>query len=572
MESLSALDEAFSLGVDFGTNSVRCIIVRTVDGTEAGQGVSAYRQGEQGILLDPHNPDLARQHPADYLDGLIQAVHDALVKACDFPGFTPRRVVGIGIDATGSTPLPLDHAAIPLAFQERYQRNLNAMAWLWKDHTAHKESLDITRKAWDLIPERIRGIGGVYSPEWFLAKIWHCLNVDPEVYRAAAGWAEVADWIPGVLTGVNRIENLKRNLCSAGHKALFDPSQGGFPSPDFFDSLDKRLLTQGSFLYHQAWPVDRLAGYLTEEWAEKLGLSVGLPIAVGALDGHMGAIGSFVSPESVVNIFGTSSVYMTVFLGEQPKPVIPGICGVVYSSILPDYWGIEAGQAATGDLFRWWVADVLESTDPSLAHNELSRQAGQLQPGESGLLALDWNHGNRCLLVDSRLSGLILGQSLLTTAAEIYRALIEATAFGARMILERFEEKGVRFDQIINAGGIPAKNPFLMQVYADITGYPQRLSQSTQTSALGAAICGAVAAGSQHGGYDTIPQAQQAMCTFSEETFLPNHDTRPIYERLYRHYCKLHDAFGVAGSQEELFPVMKDLLEVRDSIRKGRAG
>lgn len=569
MESHSVMEDAFSLGLDFGTNSVRCVIVRTADGAEAGQGIGQYKQGEQGILLDLRDPDLARQHPSDYLESLIDSVHQALENSWDYPGFSPEKIIGIGIDATGSTLLPLDRHTVPLAFQDRFKENFNAMAWLWKDHTSHNEALEITRRAWELIPNRIRDNGGVYSPEWFLAKVFHCLHKDPEVFQAAAGWAEISDWIPGVLTGINRIENLKRNLCAAGHKALFDPAQNCFPPQDFFDSLDERLLAHGSFLYSEAHPVDRLAGYLTEEWAQKLKLPAGVPVAMGALDGHTGAIGAGVSPGGVGNIFGTSSVLMTVLPGDQAKPEIPGICGVVYSSILPGFWGIEAGQAATGDLFRWWVDDVLNSPDSSQAHFELSKQSERLRPGESGLLALDWNHGNRCLLVDPRLSGLILGQSLKTTAAEIYRALVEATAFGARMILDRFREHGVHCNQVINAGGIPSKNPFLMQVYADITGCSQRLVKSTQTSALGAAICGAVAAGSHRGGYDTIPQAQQAMCSQSEISYVPCKQNSEIYDRLFLHYRNLHDAFGVAGSKVDLFPVMKDLLEIRDSIRKG---
>lgn len=561
------MKDFYSLGLDFGTNSVRCLISQTRDGQEVGTGVAEYAHGERGVLLDPRDPDLARQHPVDYPAGMISAVHSALEQARDTKEFDRNRIIGIGVDVTGSTPLPLDTTGEPLAFHPHFSNNLNAMAWLWKDHTAHAEALAITRHCHECCPGYTLSCGGVYSPEWFFAKIWHCLNVDREVFQAAYTWAEVADWIPALLTGTCHPQKMKRNHCAAGHKALFNRAWGGLPSQSFLSGLDPALADLRRHLYESTATVDQRAGYLTEEWANHLHLPAGIPVAVGALDGHMGAIGAGVRPGVVVNIFGTSSVYMTVTPGNEHPGDIPGVCGVVDSSIVPGHYGVEAGQAATGDLFNWWVKEVSGGIDSRHGHTLLSKEAAQLLPGESGLLALDWNNGNRCLLVDPRLTGLLVGQTLQTRPAEIYRALIEATAFGARMILEQFSNYRLTTNKIINAGGIPQKNDLIMQIYADVTGITQYLSLSAQTCALGAAMCGAVAAGETMGGYDSIPEAQFAMAGVSERVFHPQSKNRDVYDRLFPLYQALHDSFGVLNGHGNLYHVMKDLLDLRDQVR-----
>ncbi len=566
-----AIKDVFSLGLDFGTNSVRCLICRTADGEEVGTGVAPYRHGENGVLLDPHDPDLARQHPDDWRTGMVVAVHAALEQARERKDFDPERIIGIGTDTTGSTPLPLDSQGMPLAFQTRFADNLNAMAWLWKDHTAHAEALAITRAARENLPDYSAPYGGVYSPEWLLSKIWHCLKVDREVYTAAATWAEASDWIPALLTGTCLPRLMKRNHCAAGHKAFYNMKWYGLPSSAFLIDLDRGLVGLRERLYESTATVDQRAGSLTPEWASQLNLPAGTPVAVGALDGHMGAIGAGVCPGVVVNIFGTSSVYMTVTLGTEPPGEIPGVCGIVNSSIIPGHFGIEAGQAATGDLLNWWVMQTGAGISTPDSHALLSAEAACLKPGASGLLALDWNNGNRCLLVDPRLTGLLIGQTLQTRPAEIYRALIEATAFGARMILEQFDRHNLHTQEVINAGGIPQKNDLVMRIYADVTGITQRISRSAQTCALGAAMCGAVAAGEKHGGYGTIPEAQAAMAGVSARVFRPQSHDQSVYDRLFVLYKALHDSFGLSGSQGNLFNIMKDLLDLRDQAR-GKGG
>lgn len=566
-----AAKDHYSLGLDFGTNSVRCLICRTVDGEEVGTGVALYAHGEKGVILDTRDPDLARQHPGDWQSGMITAVQAALEQARNVAGFDPGRIIGIGVDVTGSTPLPLDPEGMPLAFHPRFSENPNAMAWLWKDHTAHAEALAISNQAHDFSPSYTASCGGVYSPEWFLAKIWHCRKVDYGVFEEAFTWAEAADWIPALLTGTCQPHVMKRNHCAAGHKALYNPVWGGLPSYTFLAELDLELASLRERLYAETATVDQRAGYLTSEWATHLGLPVAIPVAVGALDGHMGAIGAGVRPGRVVNIFGTSSVYMTVTPGGESPGHIPGVCGVVHGSIVPGHYGVEAGQAATGDLFNWWVMEAGGGVPSPDGHLLLTDEASRLLPGESGLLALDWNNGNRCLLVDPRLTGVLIGQTLQTRPADVYRALIEATAFGARMILEQFERYGLQTSEIINAGGIPQKNDLIMRIYADVTGIPQRLSRSSQTVALGAAMCGAVAAGLERGGYASIPEAQRAMAGVSERVYTPQSQNQKVYDRIYSMYKDLHDAFGKSGYRGELFHIMKNLLELRDQAR-GQCG
>ena len=557
----------FVLGLDFGTNSVRCLVVRVEDGKEVATSVSTYDHGEEGILLDPNDPNLARQHPGDYESGTEKTVKAALGEAAGFEGFSPDKVIGIGVDTTGSTPLPVDEKGTPLAYQKEFANNLNAMAWLWKDHTSFEEAAAITEKASREHPEYLAKCGGIYSSEWYFSKLWHCIKVDPEVAQAMYAWVEMADWIPGFLTGNLKPENLKLSVCAAGHKAMYCEEWRGYPASDFLAGLDSRIPNLMGHVPNKAHAVDTPAGELCEEWASKLGLPAGIPVAVGAFDAHLGAVGSHIQPGTLIKILGTSSCDMIVAPNSMDLEDIPGICGIVDGSILPGYFGLEAGQSAAGDVFNWLVNEIVPGGETLGSHESLTQGAEELKPGESGLLALDWNNGNRCVLVDPRVTGLILGQTLHTQPAEIYRALIESTAFGARVILERFEEYGVKADEIINCGGIAEKNPLVMQIYADITGRPLKISRSAQTCALGAAICGAVVAGKDNGGYASFGDAQAAMTGLKEIVFEPIPENRLVYDRLYKLYRDLYDAFGTQTWKGNLYHVMKELLTIRDEAR-----
>ncbi len=554
----------YSIGIDFGTNSVRALIVEVATGEEVATSVCAYQRGDRGVITDPHNPHLARQHPADYHEGLTASVTTVLEQAQSEAIFLPEQVIGIGVDTTGSTPIPVDREGTPLSLHEEFANNLNALAWLWKDHSSMAEAERLTELAAEHRPQYLTKIGGTYSSEWFFSKIWHCLKVDPAVFEAAYSWVEFCDYIPALLAGDTRPDTLKRGVCAAGHKAMYSPEWGGLPEVEFLARLDPRIAELRSRLYTQAYSSDICAGYLCAEWAEKLGLPVGVPIAVGAFDAHHGGVGSGVSSGTLVKILGTSTCDITVAPKDNGISEVPGVCGIVDGSVLPGYYGIEAGQSAVGDIFNWFVSYVCGGDVP--LHDKLSAEAAALQPGQSGLLALDWNNGNRTILVDARLTGLLLGQTLHTTQAEIYRALIEATAFGALTIHNRLGEYNVAVDRIIACGGIAEKNALLMQVYADVFGQTLEVSRSSQACALGAALFGAVVAGSERGGYDTTEQAQAAMTGVREEKYVPNEKNHATYVELYELYKRLHDSFGVEGHSESLADVMKKLLDIKQRV------
>jgi len=558
------VEKRYCLGLDFGTNSVRALIADVENGEAVAVAVEEYRRGEQGILEDARNPHVARQHPADYHESLLASVRKAIEAGRDNREFSPANIIGIGVDTTGSTPLPVDQQGTPLAFGPRFEGNLNAMAWLWKDHSAMAEAEQITELAQQHRPEYLKGCGGTYSAEWFFSKIWHCLNADPDVFEAAYSWVEFCDYIPGLLTGNLDPDETKRSVCAAGHKAMYSEEWGGLPDEDFLSLLDARMGALCERLYKQAYASDVPAGGLSEEWAQKLGLPAGIPVAVGGFDAHYGAVGAGVREGTVVKIIGTSTCDITVAGAEEGPPDIPGVCGVVRGSVLPGYYGVEAGQSAVGDIFNWWVSEICEGG--SEQHEILTEQASELAPGESGLLALDWNNGNRTILVDARLSGLLMGQTLQTTRAEVYRALIEGTAFGALTILDRLEEYGVGVERIVTCGGIAEKNPMLMQIYADVTGRRMELSRSEQTCALGAAIFGAVVAGEDRGGYATAEQAQEAMTGTKAMSYEPNVANHEAYQELYELYRRLHDSFGVAEHSDCLYDVMKRLLEMKHRV------
>jgi L-ribulokinase len=552
------MSNQYTIGLDYGTNSVRALVVNVANGEEVGTAVWNFVHGTQGVLLS-RDPNLARQHPLDYITGAKNSIREALsIAQRRDPEFSAALVIGIGVDTTGSTPIPVDRQGHALAFDSRFSENLNAMAWLWKDHTSVQEASEITELAARVRPEYLAKCGGTYSSEWFFSKILHCLRVDEAVFDAAYTWVECADWIPALLTGTQAPELLTIGVCAAGHKGMYNDAWGGYPDAEFLGTLHPKLAALRDRLPTDAQAIDMTAGLLTEEWAARTGLPVGIPVAVGAIDAHLGGVGAGIAPGTLVKTIGTSSCDLMVVPAEQPLVDIPGLCGIVNGSILPGDYGLEAGQAAVGDVFNWFVNYVGAGS-----HEELTTGAGELKPGESGLIALDWNNGNRTVLVDQRLTGLLIGQTLYTTPAEIYRALIEATAFGALTIINRLEEYGVPVLQVVNCGGIAEKNAIAMQIYADVIGRPMKISRSSQTCALGAAIAGAVVAGH----YATYAEAQAAMTGLKEQVYTPNPEAQAVYSELYALYMTLHDAFGTTGGQGNLYGVMKRLLEIRDNAR-----
>jgi len=554
---------AYTIGLDYGTNSVRCVIVDVADGNELGTAVYEYQTGNAGIILDPADANLARQNPADYLEGMEVSIKNAIDEANKADkNFNASKITGVGVDTTGSTPIPVDKDGTPLSILAQFKNNPNAMAWLWKDHTAYAEAAEITELAKKEHPEYLARCGGTYSSEWFFSKILHCLRVDPKVCAAAHSWVECCDYIPAILAGNTKPENIKRSRCAAGHKAMFSNDWGGLPEKDFLSKLDPAIGQLRDRLYEKSFAVDTVAGKLCSDWAKKLNIPKNIPVAVGAFDAHLGAIGSGIKEGTLVKIIGTSSCDILVAPNTGKFTNIPGVCGIVDGSVLPGFWGLEAGQSAVGDIFNWFVNYIQPGGAASGSHETLTEKAALLEPGQSGLLGLDWNNGNRTVLIDQRLTGLLLGQTLHTRPEEIYRALIEATAFGTLTIINRFEEYGVKIEKVVNCGGIAEKNPMLMQIYADVTGREMTLSRSAQSCALGSAITAAVVSGA----YCNFADAQKAMCGVKDITYKPIKENQKVYSELYKLYKQLHDAFGLKGSSAGISNVMKDLLAIKEKV------
>jgi L-ribulokinase len=552
----------FSLGIDFGTNSVRALVVRCVDGMEFGAAVANYPTGKQGVIIDSRDHHVARQHPGDLLSCMERCVKEALGLAARRKGFRSSLIVGIGVDTTGSSPIPVDASNRALGLLPKWKKNPDAQCWLWKDHTSWQEAARITELAAKHRPEYIAKCGNTYSSEWFWSKIWRCLKTAPDVFEAAYSWVEMCDWIPSVLCGVEDPLKIKRGICAAGHKALYCDEWGGLPDKKFLSLLSPKLAQLRDRLYDKAHDANTTAGQLSSAWAAKLGLPAGIPVAIGEMDVHYGAIGSGIREGTLVKVIGTSTCDCAVVPVSKKVKDIPGICGIVKGAILPGYFGIEAGQSAVGDIFKWWIESVCEGSDALYA--SLAKEAAKLEPGGSGLLALDWNNGNRTVLVDPMLSGLLLGTTLHTTKAEIYRALIEATAFGARTIIERIEAYGVPVKRIVCAGGIAEKNPLLMQIYADVTGRTMLVAGSSQACALGAAVSAAVLAGV----FKDFPAAQKAMTSLKDIEYKPRPAARKTYNRLFALYQNLHDSFGGVNRKADLSGVMKELLALKSQSRK----
>ena len=554
----------YTIGLDYGTNSVRALIVNVANGAEVAAAVWTYAHGTQGVILS-RDPNLARQHPLDYVNGAEITIKQALATAKkSVKGFNPEQVIGIGVDTTGSTPLPVDANGQPLAFSKKFAGNPAALAWLWKDHTGVAEAAEITALAKKIRPQYLAKCGGIYSSEWFFSKILKCRRAAPQVFDAAYSWIELSDLVPAALTGTLAPDKFTAGVCAAGHKAMFNEGWGGYPDAEFLSQLDPKLGALRDRLPKKVRAVDTAAGTLTAEWAKKTGLTAGIPVAVGAFDAHTGAIGAGVKPGTLVKIIGTSTCDISVKLNTEKLADIHGVCGIVDGSVVPGYFGIEAGQSAVGDIFNWLVNYLQPGGKAAGSHEELTKGALKLQAGESGLLALDWNNGNRTVLVDQQLTGLLVGQTLYTTPAEIYRALIEATAFGALTIINRFEEYGVKIDEVVNCGGIADKSPLVMQIYADITGRPMKISRSAQTCALGSAIAAAVIAGA----HNDFATAQKKMTGLKPKVYKPNAKAHATYQELYTLYKELHDAFGSQNWNGNLFGVMKKLIEIRSRVRK----
>ncbi|MFA7171970.1 MAG: ribulokinase [Kiritimatiellia bacterium] len=552
----------YSAGLDFGTNSVRAVIVRTDNGAEIGAAVFNYPTGEMGVVIDPKDPHVARQHPADYLAGIEATLTQALAQALQSDPECAHKIVGIGVDTTGSTPIPVDAAGEALALQAAFQDNPNAMAWLWKDHTAYKEAAEITAAAKATHPEYLAKCGGVYSSAWYWSKLLKCARSDATVFAAAASWVELVDWVPAVLTNTTALDQIKRCICAAGHKAMFNQAWGGYPTKEFLASFDNGVLSRvRDTLPTTTVNISDTVGTLTPEWASKLGFPVGIPVAGGGFDAHLGGVGCGIRPGTMVKVLGTSGCDLAVAPLATDLEDIPGVCGVVPDSILPGSYGIEAGQYAVGDIFNWYVHKL--QPGGGLDHVELSREAAQLKPGISGLLALDWHNGNCTVLVDQQLTGVVLGLTLHSSPAEIFRTLIEATAFGACVIRDHIKEYGVPIESVITCGGIAKKSPLLMQIYADVLNCPMLVSSSDQACALGSAMAGAVVGGA----HPDFEAAAAAMTTLDEQRYTPVQANVVVYEQLFQLYKQLHDLFGTKEYAANQFNVMKELIALRELAR-----
>ena len=559
----------YTIGVDFGTESGRAVLVDVADGRELATHVYPYSHGviDEALPLDDRTvrlePDWALQDPDDYLR-VFQVTIPAVVKAA---GIDSADVIGIGVDFTACTMLPTKADGTPLCTLPAFRANPHAWVKLWKHHAAQPEADRINAVARERNEGWLDRYGGRISSEWFFSKALQIVDEAPEVYAEADRLLEAADWVVWRLTGVET-----RNSCTAGYKALWSKREG-FPNAAYFGALDPRFANViDEKMTRVITPIGERAGGLTGEAAAWTGLRPGIAVAIANVDAHVAVPAATVTETGrMVMIMGTSICHMV--LGDQEK-VVPGMCGYVEDGIIPGFFGYEAGQSCVGDHFAWFTENCVpesyerEARDRGIdVHGLLGEKATRLAVGESGLLALDWWNGNRSVLVDADLTGLLVGATLATKPEEIYRALIEATAYGTRIIIETFEENGVPVHEMVACGGLPEKNPLLMQIYADVTGRPFKVSASSQTSALGSAMFGAVAAGAEAGGYATIADASRAMARLKDRVFEPIEANRVAYDPLYREYVKLHDYFGRGGNN-----VMKTLKALRSQARAGRPG
>lgn len=547
-------NEQYVLGLDFGTDSVRALVIDSITGEEKASEVSYYPRWAKGLYCNPDKYQF-RQHPLDYIESMETAIKGALAK---LPPGSGAYIVGIGVDTTGSTPCAVDENGIPLALLDDYRENPNAMFILWKDHTAVGEAAEInqTAKSWGGI-DYTKYEGGVYSSEWFWAKILHTIREDAAVQRGAYSWVEHCDWIPALLTGTQNPSVLKRSRCAAGHKAMWHQDWKGLPEEKFLITIDPLLAGLRERLYQDTYTSDVKAGEITSEWAERLGLKPGIAVAVGAFDAHMGAVGAEIAEATLVKIMGTSTCDIIIAAPEViGNKLVAGICGQVDGSVIPGFIGLEAGQSAYGDVYAWFrklltwpLETILPETSllsPDLVSKvkaeveakilaKLGDEAAKVEIEETTLVALDWLNGRRTPYADQTLKGVVAGVTLGTTAPKFYRALVEATAFGAKAIVERFREEGVAINQVIAIGGIAKKSDFVMQVTSDVFNMPIKVARSEQACALGAGMFGAVAAGV----YSGVNAAQAGMSGGFDKTYLPRPEAAQKYQTLYQKYLEL---------------------------------
>jgi L-ribulokinase len=541
-------ESRYIIGIDFGTDSVRSVIVDASDGKEISYGVSYFKKWGEGKYCDPENNQF-RQHPADHIKSLEESIAIALKEASLGKN---DNIEGIGLATTGSTVGPVDKDGTVLALKKDFEDNPNAMFIMWKDHSAVEEAelINKTAKSWGG-EDYTKYEGGVYSSEWFWSKILHVLKEDQKIKQAAFSWVENADWLPAILTGNTDPLKMKRSRCAAGHKAMWHESWGGLPPEKFLVKISPLLSGIRDRLYNQTYTSDYSAGGLNKTWAKKLNLREGIPVSVGAYDAHIGAVGAGVRPGTFVKIIGTSCCDIVVspknVIGEK---LISGICGQVDGSVIPGMIGLEAGQSAYGDVYAWFQdllswpfkemhssvvnkQKIKEATD--LIIPELTREASRMKPENNNPIALDWLNGRRTPYADQKLKGAILGITLGTNAPRIFRTLVEATAFGAKAIIERFYEEDIVIKQVVAIGGIPKKSPLVIQVLSDVLNMPVKVTESEQPVALGAAIFGAVVAGI----YKSVEEAQKYMSCDFETIYNPGKKNVPIYNNLYERYGKI---------------------------------
>ncbi len=551
----------YAVGVDFGTLSARALVAEIGSGRELASVSMDYPHGVMDERLPDGTvlpPDWALQHPGDYIECLKYVVPEAVKRA----GISKEDVVGIGIDFTASTVMPVDHLLVPLCMKNSFASRPHAYVKLWKHHGGQDEANRMTEIADQRGETFLARYGGKVSSEWMIPKIWETLNKDPEVYEKAARFIEAGDWLVSILTGQE-----VRSASMAGYKAFWQKDTG-YPSDEYFKALDPRLEHLiDEKLARDVRPVFTKAGELTEQGAEMLGLIKGTAVCTAQIDAHVALPAAGIAEAGkMLMIMGTSTVHLML---SDENHIVPGTCGYVQDSVVPGLYCYEAGQSCVGDHFNWFVSRCLpeeymqEARERGMdAHRLLTGKAEMLRPGESGLLALDWWNGNRSVLVDADLTGMIMGMTLTTKPEEIYRALIEATAYGTRMIIETFEKHGVVAGELYACGGIAQKNVFLMQIYADVLGREIKVARSAQTPALGSALLGAVAAGKEAGGYDSIVDAAHEMGGVQEKVYRPDSAAHAVYDQLYREYETLHDFFGRGGSG-----VMKRLKKIRSEAR-----
>lgn len=543
----------YVIGIDYGTDSVRSLIVDASTGNEVAGDVFYYPRWKEGRYCNPVQNQF-RQHPLDYIEGLETTIINALTKA---PADVAANVVAISVDTTGSTPVAVNREGIPLSLTPGFEENPNAMFVLWKDHTATKEADEINNlvKTWGGT-DYTKYEGGVYSSEWFWAKVLHILRADEQVRNAAFSWVEHCDWIPAILTAKTDPLSLIRSRCAAGHKAMWHPDFNGLPSEEFLVKLDPLLKGIRDRLYKETYTCEVKVGNLSPEWAKRLGLPETVAVGVGAFDAHLGAIGGEIKPYYLSKVMGTSTCDMLIApMDEVGDKLVNGICGQVDGSIIPGMMGLEAGQSAFGDIYAWFrevllwpVSEILGKTSNTDAATRdalvkeiedklipvLSEQAAAIPPGESGIVAIDWMNGRRTPDANQMLKGAILGLNLGSDAPRIFRALVEATAFGARKIVDRFISEGVRIDGVVALGGVAKKSPLVMQIVADVLNMPILVARSEQACALGTAMAAATVAGL----YPTVLDAQQAMGNGYEKEYKPNKENVAVYEQLYRQYSR----------------------------------